>query len=135
MAGVRWNERELHQLLSDRDGPVGRDLAAKGERVQREAQRLCPVSPEGSGGNPPGHLRDSIGSNVGHDEQGMFAEVGTSVSYALPVELGSRPHVIESHGDYPLRDRHGRAFGRKVNHPGSEAQPYLRPALDVLRND
>ena len=60
----------------------------------------------------------------------------TLVDYALPVELGSRPHIIESRGDYPLRNRKtGQVFGKRVRHPGTQAQPFLRPALDVLRHE
>jgi hypothetical protein len=46
------------------------------------------------------------------------------------VEYGSRPHIIRSHGNYPLRNREtGDVFGRIVHHPGTPAQPFLRPAL------
>lgn len=137
MARLRWNRAEEDKLLRSANGPVARDLRVKGERVAREAQRLCPVSEDGSGGNPPGHLRDSISAGgVDRDERGLFVDVGTDVDYALPVELGSRPHVIESHGDYPLRNpKTGAVFGKTVQHPGTQAQPFLRPALDVLRNE
>lgn len=131
--GLRWNEQEMARLLNSADGPVARDLLDKSAKVAKRAKELCPVSPHGSGGNPSGHLRNSIGYGVGRDERGVYAEVGTDVDYALPVELGSRPHVIESHGDYPLRDRRGNVFGRSVQHPGSPAQPFLRPALEAIR--
>ena len=134
MARVRWNNREAERLLNSSTGPVGRDLREKAARVQQEAKRLCPVSPNGSNGNPSGHLRSSISADVGRDGEGLYADVGTDVDYALPVELGTRPHIIESHGDYPLRDAHGNVFGKRVQHPGTEAQPYLRPALDVIRD-
>jgi Bacteriophage HK97-gp10, putative tail-component len=111
-------------------------LRRAAERVTQEAKRLCPVSPQGSGDNPSGHLRSSIGWDLSRDERGLKADVGTDVDYALPVELGTRPHEIESHGDWPLRNRRtNQTFGRKVNHPGTPAQPYLRPALDVLRGE
>ena len=136
MARLQWNRAEEEKLLRSVNGPVGRDLRLKGERVAREAQRLCPVSPDGSGGNPPGHLRDSIGMTPGRDERGLYVDVGSDVEYALPVETGSRPHEITSHGDWPLRNaKTGAVFGKTVQHPGAEASPFLRPALDVLRND
>lgn len=134
--GLRWDDREVARLLESEAGPVGRELLSAGAAVAKRAKELCPVSPHGSGDNPSGHLRSSIGYSVARDEQGLFAEVGTGVEYALPVELGSRPHVIESHGDWPLRNRRtGETFGRRVNHPGAPAQPYLRPALEVLRGE
>lgn len=136
MARIDWNQAELARLLDSATGPVGRDLEAKAGRVRDEAQRRCPVSPDGSNGNPPGHLRDSITDSLGRDEQGLYAQVGTDVSYAPMVELGTRPHVIESKGDYPLRNPvTGQVFGKRVEHPGTEAQPFLRPALEILRDE
>lgn len=44
------------------------------------------------------------------------------------VEYGTRPHIIQSHGNYPLRNRKtGQVFGRLVHHPGTQAQPFIRP--------
>ena len=52
------------------------------------------------------------------------------VNYAAVVELGGRPHEIRSHGNYPLRNRAtGQVFGMVVHHPGTPAQPYLRPGV------
>jgi hypothetical protein len=56
--------------------------------------------------------------------------IGSRSNHTLVTELGSRPHAIDSHGRYPLRNREtGQVFGRHVNHPGTRAQPFLRPAL------
>lgn len=141
MAGrVRWNSREAERLLNGRDGPVARDLAAKAAWVAQEQKRLAPVSPDGSHGRPSGYMRSSIDVNLGRDERGLFADIGPTATtpeghaYPLDVELGSRPHLIESKGDYPLRNpKTGQVFGRSVNHPGTEAQPFIRPSLDVIR--
>lgn len=135
MARLQWNAREAQRLLQSVDGPVGQDLRRRAGNGRDRAQQLCPVSPDGSGGNPPGHLRDSIAARTGRDGQGVYGEYGTDVGYALPVELGSRPHIIRSHGDYPLRDQHGTVFGRQVQHPGTRAQPYLRPAIEAVRDE
>lgn len=131
-----WNPAEEERLLRSEGGPVGRDLRRKAERVTQEAKRLCPVSPHGSGENRSGHLRSSIGMDLGRDERGLYAQIGTNVEYGLFVELGTRPHVIESKGPWPLRNRRtGEVFGRRVRHPGTTAQPFLRPALDVIRGE
>jgi hypothetical protein len=53
----------------------------------------------------------------------------TAAPSALFVEFPTRPHTIESHGDYPLRNKRGQTFGRVVHHPGTEAQPFLVPGL------
>jgi hypothetical protein len=60
-----------------------------------------------------------------------MSPTGYPIGYGL--EIGTAPHVIKSHGLYPLKDKYGRVFGQKVNHPGTLPQPYLRPALDDIR--
>lgn len=141
MARLRWNRAEENKLLRSPGGPVGRDLRVKGERVAQEMKRRAPVSLDGSHGRPPGHMRDRVATEMGRDEQGLFCDIGTDAttpdghSYPLDVELGTRAHVIESKGDYPLRDGRGNVFGKIVHHPGTEAQPFIRPSLDVLRNE
>jgi hypothetical protein len=142
MARVVWNYGEEERLLHSEHGPVGRDLARKGERVAAEQRRTAPVSPDGSHGRPPGYMRDHISSELHRDSVGLYVDIGTDARtpdghpYPLDVELGARPHVIESHGDYPLRNpKTGQVFGRRVNHPGNDPQPFLRPSLDVLRHE
>ncbi len=134
MARVVWNQRQLDQLLNQPSGPTGRHLRTLGSRVEAEQKRLCPVSPEGSHGNPPGHLQDSLHSAQGVDADGQYVDVGTDVDYALYPEFGTPPHVIRSKGDYPLRDQHGNVFGKEVQHPGTPATPYLRPSIEVIRD-
>ncbi len=137
MAGGRlvWNEAEYVRLTRGRDGAVGRMLQADAEKATQEAKRLCPTSPAGAEDHRPGHLRSSIGWHLGEDAVSLYADIGTDVDYALYVEFPTRPHIIKSHGDYPLRNRRtGKVFGRLVHHPGTHAQPFLRPCLDVLRH-
>jgi hypothetical protein len=121
---VRLDEAAIRRLLAEQVTPLALDPAA--EIVLAGAKRLCPVD--------TGRLRESLHVEHGRDEQGEYRDVGSDLDYALPVEVGSRPHVIKSHGDYPLRNRRtGQVFGPLVHHPGARAQAYLRPALDDLR--
>lgn len=54
--------------------------------LEREVRDLTPTSGAGT-------LRDSIGSlPIVFTEAAMIGEVGTSLSYAQPVEDGSKPH-------------------------------------------
>jgi len=133
MAGVHveWDEAALHDLLASQDGPVGRDLIRKTEKVTQEAKRLAPVSPDGSNGKPSGYMRSRIDGKVTTDD-GLVGYVEAHAEYPIYVEVGTGPHLIESHGDYPLRDSKGHVFGKTVHHPGTHAQPFLRPALDIL---
>ena len=51
------------------------------------------------------------------------------------VEYGTPPHEIVSHGSWPLRNREtGDVFGPVVWHPGTPAQPFMRPAAYRRRN-
>ncbi|WBB94184.1 hypothetical protein [Verrucosispora sp. WMMC514] len=139
---VVWNDAAEDWLLHAEQGPVGRDLAVKGERVAAEQRRTCPVSEDGSHGRESGHMRDQIKSELHRDPVGLYVDIGTDATtpdgypYPVGVELGTRPHTITSHGDYPLRNpKTGRVFGKTVQHPGTQPQPFLRPSLDVLRRE
>lgn len=137
MAGVHveWDEAALHDLLNSEDGPVGRDLIGKTEKVTQEAKRLAPVSPDGSNGRPSGYMRSQIDGQVTHDEEGLVGYVEAHADYSIYVEVGTGPHDIVSHGNYPLRNKKGQVFGKKVHHPGTQAQPFLRPAVDIIAAD
>lgn len=77
--------------------------------LEREVREHTPTSGAGT-------LRDSIGAlPVTISETEVSGGVGTSLSYALPVELGSRPHrpPVE-----PLTDWVRRKLGKK----GKEAR-------------
>lgn len=98
-------------------------------------RRRIPVSADGSNGRPAGYARDRIHVERGADALGLFWDIGSDATspagypYPLGLELGTPPHTITSHGDYPLRDKHGNVFGRTVNHPGTQPYPWCRAAL------
>lgn len=98
----------------------------------REAKGLVP--------RKTGYLARSIGPG---SLTRTFAIVHASAGYAAFVELGTKPHVIRPRNRRVLswpanasgRRLSGRArsnagprvFARKVNHPGTRAQPFLVP--------
>jgi hypothetical protein len=132
-----WNQHAEDALR--RSSAVHRMLGRAGEIVAQGAKRRAPTSPDGSNGRPSGYGRSQIGWELREDGQGPYVDVTSpattpdGVPYMLIQELGSVAHPIDSHGDYPLRDKHGTVFGRHVEHPGTQPQPHLRPALDDLR--
>jgi len=136
---IIWNDRELNRLLNSEAGPVGLYLVRVGETGAQGAKRRAPVSPDGSHGRPSGYMRSQIGWTIGTDDQGLYVDIQSPAKtpngypYALGVEVGTAAHTIKSHGPYPLRDKKGRVFGREVHHPGTNPQPYLRPAMDDIR--
>jgi hypothetical protein len=101
-------------------------------------KRRIPVSADGSNGRPAGYARDSIHVERGRDAEGPYRDVGSDATtesgypYPLGLELGTVRHEIRSHGDYPLRDKHGRIFGKVVDHPGTQPYPWCRAALADL---
>lgn len=88
------------------------------EEILTEAKGLAPVD--------TGHLKNS-----GFAEQaGTDARVGFTADYSRYVEFGTAPHEISAKPGGFLRfaGRSGVVFARRVNHPGTRAQPFLRPA-------
>lgn len=131
------------------------------------AQRARDLAPEGKNPGHPlrGSIKAlaSSGSFLGETLEGGF---GAGASYASYVELGTEPHEIvpvrrmalrwpaqgfigprflgyARGGRIPRRGRKGRgfsgwSFARHVEHPGTKAQPFIKPAaeaaLPILRS-
>lgn len=92
---------------------------------EQTAKRVCPID--------TGGLVESITSDTEHDHMSSrISAGGDGIDYAAVVELGGRPHEIRSKGPWPLRDKDGNVFGRVVQHPGTPAQPYLRPGASSI---
>lgn len=136
-----WDDAEFNKLLNSPAGPIGRLLGKAGELGTQGAKRRCPVSPDGSYDRPSGYARSSIGWQVGEDSDGLYVDVVAAAEtpdgkpYPLFIEVGTVAHEIKSHGPYPLRNKKtGRVYGKRVWHPGTTPQPFLRPALDDIRS-
>lgn len=82
MANVVWNGTELNELLAGKDGPVAKLLLQQAIKVETAAKRLAPVD--------TGRLRSSITHQLGSDGEGLYAQVGSDVEYAIFQELGTR---------------------------------------------
>lgn len=135
---IVWNEAEYAALFGSEAGPVAIELARRALNVESQAKANASGAP---GPNvQSGRLRASIRSTIEKDGAGLVAKVGTNVEYARYVEEGTPPHKIT-----PRRERIARYAeqGRRpalfwpgaphpvfsVDHPGTRAKPYLRPAL------
>lgn len=77
----RLDRSALNRLLEGPDGPVAKDLVRRAISTERTAKRLCPVD--------TGRLRASITHAVNQDGQGLYADIGSNVDYAVYVELGT----------------------------------------------
>jgi len=56
-------------------------------------------------------------------------------NYAAHVEYGTRPHLITVKNKKALhwKDKGNSVFATRVWHPGTQASPYFRPALDATK--
>jgi HK97 gp10 family phage protein len=105
---------------------VGAQVRKVTEDVADEARARCPVD--------SGDLVDTIRTAYPGKLRGVVIVGGdgtlaTGVDYWPYVEYGTPPHLIESTGPWSLRSDAGVYFGRRVWHPGTQAQPFMRPAL------
>lgn len=60
---------------------------------------------------------------------------GATADYAVHVEFGTDPHTIQADDAEVLHfvvDGE-EVFVQEVDHPGTQAQPYMRPAAEVVR--
>ena len=120
---TRQYERGLRRFL----GGMSDDVKHAGERtridVQNEARRRAPVD--------TGRLRSSIVSRSEGSGRSVGYVVGTNVNYAAAVEYGTAPHVIKPKYKQALYWPGARHPVAQVNHPGTRAQPFLRPAIEM----
>lgn len=114
MAEFKWYG---DKAIKNMEQAISAALEASALVVEGTAKNLAPVD--------TGNLRNSIT----HEVEGKKARVGTNSEYALAVEFGTSPHKISVKNKKILSD--GKVFfGKTVQHPGTEAQPFLFPALE-----
>ncbi len=81
-----------------------------------------------------GDLRENI--IFGVDDRQLEGEVISNAEYSAAVEKGTKPHVIRPVKKKVLANPEtGEIFGKKVNHPGTTAQPFLYPAWKKAQKD
>lgn len=120
---TRQYENALRRALGRQSDDVRRAIVATGVDVQNEARRRCPVD--------TGRLRSSVVHRVDSTARMTDVAVGTNVDYAADVEGGTPPHVILPVNGKALYWPGAAHPVAKVNHPGTPAQPFMRPALEL----
>jgi hypothetical protein len=125
VADYEINDAELYELLEAPTSPAVQDLRSSAKRVARGAKRRT-------------HGRIAAGVEAhepARDGKGWYADIETGAEdehgapIGLFVEVGTRPHVIEPRDKKALAWPGGKHPVKKVHHPGTQAQPHLRPAL------
>ncbi|MGV9579728.1 HK97-gp10 family putative phage morphogenesis protein [Streptomyces sp. NPDC003509] len=120
---TRAYERGLRRALGGMSDDVKRAVERTRIGVQNEARRRAPVD--------TGRLRSSIVSRSEGSGRTVGYVVGTNVNYAAAVEYGTAPHVIKPKNKKALYWPGARHPVAQVNHPGTRAQPFMRPAVEL----
>lgn len=128
----------LQQLPAKIEANVLRGALRAGQKVIAEEAKLrCPVAPPNSRnarlyGSYAGALRDSIrvGTRVKNGMVTVTVKAGDKKAYyAHMVEYGTRAHEEKPAGAKSLFV--AGLFKMQINHPGSMAKPFMRPAFDT----
>ena len=80
-----------------------------------------------------GNLRTSLGVQV-HSDRVVIGPNHLQAPYGGYVEFGTKAHEIRPknpNGYLVFRMNGQKVFTRKVNHPGTKSQPYVRPAFEA----
>lgn len=110
---------------------VGRQVKRITEEVADDARAHCPVD----SGDLVSTIRTRYPGRLhGQVVVGGRGPLAVDVDYWAAVEYGTAPHWITSRGEWSLRSDEGEYFGHRVWHPGTKAQPFMRPAIYKRRN-
>ncbi|MFF7313346.1 HK97 gp10 family phage protein [Streptomyces sp. NPDC008137] len=120
---TRAAERGLRRWIGGMSDDVKRAVDRTRVDVQNEARRRAPVD--------TGRLRSSIVSRAEGSGRSVGYVIGTNVNYAAAVEYGTAPHVIKPRYKQALYWPGAAHPVAQVNHPGTRAQPFLRPAIEM----
>jgi len=120
---TRAYERGLRRVFGRMSDDVKRAVDRTRIDVQNEARRRAPVD--------TGRLRSSIVSRAEGGGRSLGYVVGSNVNYAAAVEYGTAPHVIKPKYKQALYWPGAAHPVAQVNHPGTKAQPFLRPAIEM----
>lgn len=126
VTGLSEAIRLMDTARSSLTAEMGKAMRESVRDLHRQAVREAPVNKQSGGGN----LRQMIDSS-------SSATRGTVISrakYSEYVHEGTRPHIIRPKRARVLANRRtGQFFGRKVNHPGTRPNPYLKRALGKVK--
>ena len=120
---TRQYENALRRALGRQSDEVRRAIVQTGVDVQNKARELCPVDTS--------RLRSSIVHRIDGSGRTTGVTVGSNVVYAAAIEYG-----LDKFDIFPKNKKAlfwpGAAHPVKVvHHPGIEAQPFMRPALEL----
>jgi len=109
---------------------TGQDAEANTQRVLIESANFLLAEMEARVPVDSGELRRSLGVRIKGDK----IIVGPDTPYAGYVEFGTAPHTIKpkkADGVLVFKAGGQTVYAKVVNHPGTRAQPYVRPAFEA----
>ncbi len=120
--------RQMSRLATEvRGQALGRAVMAGALLIQNDAKERAPYR--------TGNLRRSIHSELESvGATSAMAKIGTDVEYARAIEYGTAARVIVPTNKKALYWPGADHPVRRVNHPGTPAKPFLRPAFDTKRD-
>lgn len=79
-------------------------------------------------------LRDSIEPHITSRTSGNWS---ASARHALPIEMGARPHPLPGNVTFfwENMNRFWEPGENTIDHPGNKADPYLRPAYNMVMKE
>ncbi len=122
---------DARAFLSDLHGLCFRDIPAEARKAMqecvKEAERSAKATPLFK--DVTGVLRKNISGVVTNYATGdATGELRADTSYARYVENGTRPHLIAGNPNLQFVWKGVRVNFRYVNHPGTEARPFMERA-------
>ncbi|MFO8022486.1 MAG: HK97 gp10 family phage protein [Perlabentimonas sp.] len=119
-------ERELEKFAKKNKKEFAHRVEQSTYATQKMAQRNAPVD--------QGDLRQKIESKVSD----MTGEVVSKANYSAAVEYGTKPHKIRVKNKKVLASNakgKWNFYGKEVDHPGTQGQPFLFPAWNKAQKD
>ncbi len=130
MSDINFEIRGLDKLRAALKRAPGLAVDEFGKAIQKSALMIqsnaikeAPVNKQTGGGNLRQNIRVSSMTKT-------RAIVTSKAPYSVFVEEGTSPHVIVPRVKRGLANtRTGQFFGKKVNHPGTRANPFMSRAV------
>lgn len=99
--------------------------------VEKSAYKIEEVAKKIEAPRKTGNLRKNINTTI----KPLMATVKSRANYSIYVHEGTKPHTIVPVKKKVLADkRKGIIFGKKVNHPGTKPNPFMKRTVDRETN-
>lgn len=130
---------QISLQVKDRD-QFGRFIAMCDQAARDAAEEIADVGARSARVRAPsGPARADYGRrpklrrSIKGYARGKTAHWSVDTPHAMPQEFGAGPHRITGNPFLAFKGRRGTVVTKSVMHPGNKPQPYMRPAVDMVR--